>query len=67
MKWLRNLLLKVLRSAIDQFVQEALEKAVNELSIEIDEAIKTEQERAMLKSGIALLRSRVSVAIRERL
>lgn len=67
MDWLRSILLKVFRSAIDQLVQEALDKAVKELNEEIDGAFEEERERATLKSGIAMLRSRVSLAVRERL
>ena len=67
MKWLRSLVLKAFRSAIDVLVQEALETAVSELHEEIDAVFADEQERATLKSGIAMLRSRVSVALRERL
>lgn len=67
MKWLRETLLKILRSAIDQLVQDALEKAVSELNEEIDATFEDERERVTLKSGIVMLRSRVGVLIRERL
>jgi hypothetical protein len=67
MDWLRSTLLKIFRGAIDQLVQEALEKTVKELNEEIDATFQDERERSTLKSGIAMLRARVSTAIRERL
>lgn len=67
MKWLRDALLRVLRSSIDLIVQESLEKAVAELNEEIDVRFKDKQERENLKSGVVLLRQRVEVAVRERL
>lgn len=67
MKWIRDTLLKILYSTIDQIVQEALEKAVSELNEEIDKVFEDEQERATLKSGIAMLRTRAALKIRETL
>jgi len=67
MSWLKKVLLKVFRSALEQIVQEAMEKTIKELNTEIDEVFKDEQERRILKSGIVMLRSRLLVVIRERL
>ena len=67
MNWFSSTLLKLARSAIDQLVQEAMELAVRELNEEIDAQFEDERERSALKSGIAMLRTRVSLAIRERL
>lgn len=67
MNWFKNVLLKVFRSAINQLIQEALDKAVDELNEEIDSAFEDENKRATLKSGIVMLRSRVLLAVRERL
>ncbi len=66
MNWFKVLLLKVFRSAIDQLIQEVLHKAIAELNEEIDEAFTDEKERTTLKSGILMLRTRVSSAIQER-
>jgi hypothetical protein len=65
MKWLRELVMKILRGAIDQAVQEALDKAVEELNAEIDAQFKGD-ERAALKSGVNLLRDRAALVIRSK-
>ena len=67
MNWLKSLLLKALRGVIEENVQGALGKAVTELNEEIDARFTDEKQREALKSGIAMLRSRTSQAIRERL
>jgi hypothetical protein len=67
MNWLREALFKILKSAIDTLVQEAMDKAIKELNEEIDASFEDEKERESLKFGIAMLRARVSIAIQERL
>ncbi len=68
MKWFKAVLMRILRGAIDQLVQEVLEKAASELSGEIDEAFKdTPEQRDAMKAGIVMLRAQTTAAINERL
>lgn len=67
MKWFKNLIAKIFRSAIETLIQESLNKAVAELNEDIDNSDSTEEEKRTLKSGIVLLRNKVRLKIRERL
>ena len=64
MKWLKDLLSKMFRSAIETLVREALDKAVEELNEEIDNSNSTEDEKRTLKSGIVMLRNKAQLKIR---
>ena len=66
MKWLKDLLAKIFRSAIDILIQESLDKAVAELNEDIDNSDSTQDEKRTLKSGIVLLRNKVQLKIRKR-
>ncbi len=67
MKWFKNLLTKIFRSAIDILIRETLDKAVAELNEDIDGSDSTDEEKRTLKSGIVLLRNKVQSKIRKRL
>jgi hypothetical protein len=67
MNWLKAMLLKVFRGVLEEIVQESMEKVVIELNEEIDARFVDATKRAVLKSGIAMLRQRVTLVIRERL
>lgn len=67
MSWLKTMLLQVFRGALEEIVQEAMAKVIVELNEEIDARDATDEQRQALKSGIAMLRQRVSLAIRKRL
>ena len=67
MKWFKDLLTKIFRSAIETLVQESLDRAVAELNEDIDNSDSTDDEKRTLKSGIVLLRNKVQLKIRERL
>ncbi len=67
MKWFKDLLAKIFRSAIDTLIQESLDKAVAELNEDINNSDSTKDEKRTLKSGIVLLRNKVQLKIRERL
>jgi hypothetical protein len=67
MKWFKDLLAKIFRSAIDTLIQETLDKAVAELNEDIDNSDSKKSEKQTLKSGVVLLRNKVQLKIRERL
>jgi len=67
MNWVKKILIKLFRSAFESFIQEALDKATLELSDDLDRAFPKEEDRRIVKSGIELLKQRLSVTIRERL
>ena len=66
MNWIKVALMKVARSAVEDLVREALDKAVEEIGEEIDEmGFETEEQRDGLKAGVVLLRGKVSEAIKK--
>ncbi len=67
MKWFKNLLAKVFRSAIETLIQESLDRAVAELNEDIDNSDSKKSEKQTLKSGVILLRNKVQLKLQERL
>lgn len=67
MNWLKSVLMKIFRGAIEQLVQESLDKTVAELTEEINDSFEDEKERETLISGIVMLRNKVVDQIQERL
>jgi hypothetical protein len=66
MNWLKRVLFKVFRGAVETLVGEALDKALTEVHEEIDANFKGDEAEA-LKSGTFLLKQRITLVLREKL
>lgn len=66
MKFLRKLLLNILRSSIENLIQVAMDEAVKELSAEIDRSTDFDKQgKDTFKAALAMLRSRIALIVRE--
>tara|TARA_R110000751_G_scaffold74035_3_gene149823 strand:- start:274 stop:477 length:204 start_codon:yes stop_codon:yes gene_type:complete len=67
MKWIKKKLLSIARTALEEFLEAAMEKASSELMEDIDESDVEPEQREALKAGVVMLRTRISQAVSERL
>lgn len=67
MNWLKITLLRFLKNFVVELVQAALQTAASDLYNEINSSFEDKNQRETIKSGIDLLRSKVSVEIQERI
>jgi len=67
MNWIKKKLLRIARTALEEFLEDAMEKASADLIQNIDESDVELEQREALKAGVVMLRTRISQAVSERL
>jgi len=65
MKWFKKRLIRIARTAIEEFLEGAMAKASADLIQNIDESDVELEQREALKAGVVMLRTRISQAVSE--
>lgn len=67
MNWLKKFLVQYLKSFIIELVERAVGMAIIKVEAEIDDSFSVESERATLRYGLEMLRSKIATEIKDRL